>query len=84
MTKKFETIYHYELKDEIEIELKGEFVLIVEGAKAEQITEAEIVQALKKYLNKGYLKKTAILKVSEELQVNKNEVYQIAIRKVKK
>lgn len=84
LTKKFETIYHYELKDEIEIELKGEFVLIVEGAKAEQITETEIVQTLKKYLNKGYLKKTAILKVSEELQVNKNEVYQIAIRKVKK
>lgn len=81
LTKKFETIYHFELKDEIEIDLKGEFVLIVEGYKEKEVNNEEIIKVLKGFIKEGYKNKEAVILTSKKLNVSKNLVYQLSLKK---
>ena len=67
--------------------IKGEIVLIVEGANEVELEEkkkAELekldpVDMVKDYISSGMDKKDAIKKVAKELGVNKNEVYKQCI-----
>ena len=67
--------------------IKGEIVLIVEGAnevelekkKKAELEKIDSVDLVKKYLSEGMNKKDAIKKVAKELGVNKNEVYKKCI-----
>ena len=67
--------------------IKGEIVLIVEGANEVELEEkkkAELekldpVDMVKDYISSGMDKKEAIKKVAKELGVNKNEVYKQCI-----
>ena len=67
--------------------IKGEIVLIVEGANEVELEEkkkAELekldpVDMVKEYIASGMDKKDAIKKVAKELGVNKNEVYKQCI-----
>ncbi len=81
ITKIHETAYRFSLKDGLNIEPKGEFVLVVEGAKKQQkiYTESEIKDILNEYLKQGLSKKDAVKKISQDLKINKNELYKYTI-----
>lgn len=61
-------------------ELKGECVLVLEGAAvvAPEVTDEQIAESLRKHLGAGKSKKDAAKLVSVELDVPKNRAYEIA------
>lgn len=63
-------------------EIKGEIVIVLEGAKKKDKTagDFEIYLKLKEYINKGNTKKDAVLKTADFLNINKNTVYKILNR----
>lgn len=80
LTKLYETYYEFLLEDPIEeLNFKGEFVVMVEGYKQEEITDEEIIKKALEFLDKGYSKKDAINLTSDLLNVNKNKVYELVI-----
>lgn len=82
ITKLHETVYSGVLGS-IEInEPKGEFVIVVDGAK-EVATDFEMSEKehIEYYLEKGYSKKDAIKIVAEERGVSKNSLYKYTIEK---
>ncbi len=84
LTKLFETFYEFYLGDDYsKIELKGEFVVLVEGYQKDQISRDDILKLVDELLTQGMSKKDAIKKVSEKLEVAKNLVYQEVIKREK-
>ncbi|MDO4282417.1 MAG: 16S rRNA (cytidine(1402)-2'-O)-methyltransferase [Clostridia bacterium] len=91
LTKIHEEYIHTTFKEAIEkIEkdgIRGEIVLLIEGANEKEINEKKQVEMLnmdskeqvKKYMDDGMSKKDAIKMVAKEKGVNKNEVYQECI-----
>lgn len=84
LTKKFEEIIREDIQGAINIledrEIKGEFVLIVEGSKEEEIKEEiDIEKELKKYMAEGYSKSKSVKLVAKEYDLSKNEVYEISL-----
>ncbi|MBQ3234628.1 MAG: 16S rRNA (cytidine(1402)-2'-O)-methyltransferase [Clostridia bacterium] len=81
ITKIHETAYRGRLNLLQIDEPKGEFVIVVEGAKGEpcsfEMTEQEHIDY---YLEKGYSKKDAIKAVAEERGVSKNSLYKYTIK----
>lgn len=83
LTKKFEEIIHTTLADAItyfeENIPKGEFVLVVEGAKEtakeNELNNLDIFEHLEHYILEGETKKDAIKLVARDLGVPKREVY---------
>ena len=61
-------------------EIKGEIVLIIEGAQKQQVEEKP-EKLIQKYLEKGIDKKEAIKKVAKELGIPKSQVYKLTIGK---
>ncbi len=59
--------------------VKGECVVVVEGAPPVDIDDHSIVEALERALAAGLTKKAASEEVSEKLHVPKNRVYSIAL-----
>ena len=59
---------------------RGEFVIIVEGAKniESDTDDDKIIECIKEYLEKGYSLKESVGIVSDELNLRKNYVYNIA------
>jgi 16S rRNA (cytidine1402-2'-O)-methyltransferase len=85
LTKKHETFTYSTLKniEEIDIHIKGEYVIIVEGLIHEVIALGETtISMFETYLEKGMSEKEAMKKVAEISGVSKREVYQLI--KVKK
>ncbi len=81
ITKMHETTYRFSLKDAEISEPKGEFVIVVEGAKEVEnefsgLTEKEHIDL---YLSRGLSKKDAIKKVAEERGISKNSLYKYTI-----
>ena len=80
ITKLHETAYRGTLDSLVIDEPKGEFVIVVSGAKEQksnfQLTEKEHIDL---YLSKGYSKKDAIKIVAEERGVSKNSLYKYTI-----
>ncbi|SHH50749.1 16S rRNA (cytidine(1402)-2'-O)-methyltransferase [Tepidibacter thalassicus] len=85
LTKKYEEIIRSSIEDALEIfenrEIKGEFVLIVEGFSEDiEITNNNEDLSLREYVIKlvdeGMSKKEAIKYVAKERKLRKNEVYQ--------
>jgi 16S rRNA (cytidine1402-2'-O)-methyltransferase len=62
------------------VKIKGEFVVIVEGAKVIEFSEAELIIILKERLDSNKTLKTVVKEVSEETGSNKNKVYQLALQ----
>ena len=81
ITKLHEKCFDFTLCDELELEAKGEYVLVVEGNKniIDDFGEMTIAQHLKYYISLGESKNDAIKKVAKERGINKNEVYKVAI-----
>ncbi|WP_233242538.1 16S rRNA (cytidine(1402)-2'-O)-methyltransferase [Sporanaerobacter acetigenes] len=61
---------------------KGEFVIVVEGGKAEKevpLLDIPIKEHIKLYMENGFSKKEAIKKVSKDRDIPKNQVYKESI-----
>ncbi len=81
ITKIHERVYHLSMENQEIEEPKGEFVIVVEGAKElsfdyEVMTEEEHINL---YLKRGMSKKEAISKVAKERGVSKNSLYKYTI-----
>ena len=88
MTKKFEEILRMNISDAIkhfeENEPKGEFVIVVEGAKETSfespLNDMTVKEHVDYYINSGIDKKEAIKKCAEDRDVPKREIYNIYIK----
>ena len=74
LTKLHENKFYFSLNSFPEIDERGEFVLIVDGAKENQ-EEMSIFEHVLFYVNLGLSKNDAIKKVANERHLAKNEVY---------
>lgn len=77
ISKKYEEIYRGNIDDVIkEINVKGEFVIIVDGNKEENTYEnLSIVEHVNLFIKEGYDSKDAIKLVAKERNISKNIVY---------
>ena len=82
ITKIHERTEIFNLKDGYDKEPKGEYVLIVEGAKrGEEYANLTEEEHFKKYLAEGMDKKDAIKRVAKERGVPKSSLYKYTIEK---
>ena len=81
ITKLHEKCNDFTLCEDLDLEIKGEYVLVVEGnkSKLESFDDMTIKQHLNYYISLGYSKNDAIKNVARERGLNKNEVYKVAI-----
>jgi len=80
ITKKFEEFLRGRLSElgDIEDELKGEIVLVIEGKaeeKAEIVDLTEINERIQAYVDTGISASEAIKQVAKEVGMNKHEIY---------
>lgn len=90
LTKLYQEIYRGTLKESIQYFLenkpRGEFVLVLEGKKIEDIKQEKkqewinlsIEEHILKYMNDGVKKKDAIKMVAKDRELPKNEVYKFS------
>lgn len=82
LTKMYETTLRNTTKHFFEnfeeIKLKGEFVLVIEGAVEEEV-EVDIEKVLLEKLNTGMKKSQAVKEVAKEYNIAKNDVYKISL-----
>lgn len=84
LTKTYETVYRGYIYD-IELEPKGEFVIIIRGKSKEVIKEEEIkkfenkseIELYNQYISDGLDKKEALKLVAKNKGISKREVYKI-------
>ncbi len=81
LTKIFESLELTTLSQGLQREIKGEYVLIVEGKTETANTKFAIPveKRLKDLINAGYTKKEAVKEVAKERKVKKDDIYKIAI-----
>lgn len=81
ITKLHEKTLSFCLGDELEIEPRGEYVLVVEGATevAQIVSELSIEDQLKQLIADGVRKNDAVKQVAQKNNISRNEVYKIAI-----
>ncbi|WP_123052635.1 16S rRNA (cytidine(1402)-2'-O)-methyltransferase [Clostridium sp. JN-1] len=91
LTKIHEEVLRMRLKEAIEYfedkNIKGEFVLVVEGKSEEEINQDQkklwekfsIDEHIKMYIEKGLSKKDAVKKVAKDRKIPKSEVYKYSI-----
>lgn len=81
ITKLHETTLDFVLGEEIEIEPKGEYVLVVEGKNINEVeNDLSIEDELKMLISDGMSKNDAIKQVAKNRNMKKNDVYQIALK----
>ena len=85
LTKKYEETFRGTADEALEkfkeSGVRGEFVIIVEGDFSErEIEEIDIIEKLEELLEKGFTKKEAIKKVSQEYGIPKNQVYSKSLK----
>ena len=80
ITKLYERAEQFNLEDGIKSEPKGEYVLLVEGAKIEnenlKLSEKEHIEL---YISQGLDKKDALKKVAKERGVSKSSLYKYTL-----
>ena len=80
LTKIHERAIRFNLKDGFTEEERGEFVLIVEGAKNENVSAIPAEELLKKYLAEGMGKNDAVKRVAKEKGASRQEIYKLTIK----
>ncbi len=82
ISKKFEEVIRGTLAHMPEFVHKGEFVLVVEGAKDEnrELNALSVEEHLQFYIDGGTDKKEAIKKVAKDRNVPKSEIYALAVK----
>ncbi|MFA7598108.1 MAG: 16S rRNA (cytidine(1402)-2'-O)-methyltransferase [Candidatus Cloacimonas sp.] len=83
ISKKFESYYRGELLYFLEhrdiITTKGEFVIICDGFKGVEVSDEQVVELIKSYLEEGESKSSVLAKVCSELNLPKNRVYKLVL-----
>ena len=70
-----------------EKDIKGEFIIIVEGKKieeADKISDETIEALMERYMEKGFDKKEAMKLVAKDKRITKSEVYKYLLKKTEK
>lgn len=82
LTKKHEEFIRCTLEESIELEeLKGEIVIVVEGCSdVKEWDDDSIIELVDSYVAEGISTKDAIKKVSKDIDVAKNRVYEIVLK----
>lgn len=80
ITKIFEGVFCGDLGSEEKPEAKGEYVLIVMPREKKEVTDEEIVAELKKQIELGSDKKTAVFFTAKALRVSENRTYKLALK----
>ncbi len=85
LTKHYEEIFRGTISQAIDkfsiIQIKGEFVIIVEGnTTVNEAIEIDILEYLKQYIDEGLSKKEAIKKLSLDKNIPKNLVYSESLK----
>ncbi len=80
ITKIFEEHLRFTIEEAVkyyeDLNIKGEFVIILEGAKKEkEIIEGTIEELMETYINQGLNEKEAMKKVAKEKGISKSMVY---------
>ena len=82
ITKIYESATVFDLKSGLDIDERGEFVLIVEGiGKGDRFAEMTIEDHIKMYLDQGLSKMDAIKSVAKERGIAKSSLYKYTIEK---
>jgi 16S rRNA (cytidine1402-2'-O)-methyltransferase len=79
LSKKFETYYRGNLEDVsfMDIQLKGECVILLDGYKKEEkVLDASVLKAFDVCIKQGLTSKEAIKKLAETYHVSKNVMYE--------
>jgi 16S rRNA (cytidine1402-2'-O)-methyltransferase len=83
LSKLYETYYRTSIDEVLAnsdmITLKGEFVIIVEGAQEKEYSDAELTEMLQTEIDKDKSKKDAIKKVMEITRKSRNRIYDLAL-----
>jgi len=81
ITKIYESVFDFVLGSELP-ELKGEMVLVVEGAKEiiNPLNSLSVEKHCEYYMNLGFSKTDAIKKTAKDRNVTKNEIYKVMIK----
>ena len=81
ITKIHEEVIRFTLSEGLAGEKRGEYVLLVEGAKQKEnpLNALSVREHVKAYLEKGMDKKEAIKAVARDRGVTKNEIYQAVL-----
>lgn len=75
ISKKFEEIYRGNIEDFIDLEAKGEFVLVIEGNKQNYTENKDVFIDIEDLIEEGYTKNQAIGKVSKKNKIDRNDLY---------
>lgn len=83
ITKLHEKTIRFTLSSVPDLEIKGEYVLVIEGFKDRHfaLNDLTIKEHINYYISLGYTEKDAIKQVASDRKIRKNEVYQEHIRK---
>lgn len=79
ITKIYESVEQFNLRDGLSKEPKGEYVLIVEGKTEEDFSTVPVETLLKKYIDEGMDKKEALKTVAKIKGVSKSSLYKYTI-----
>ncbi len=80
ITKLHEEAVHFELKDGLAGEKRGEYVLVIEGAENENpLCKLSVKDHLLHYISGGMAKKDAVKQVAKDRNAAKSEIYKIAL-----
>jgi len=84
LTKIYETFFRGSIKEVlVQLDgkiLKGEFVILLEGAGERDISDSKIEKLLREKIANGLSKSEAVKKVSKKFDIKKNRVYQVSLR----
>lgn len=80
ISKVYEEVVTFTLGEKAEFTKKGEFVLVVEGAKGKDFTGVSVMEHFSEYIQAGFDKKEAIKKVAADRGVAKSEIYSIVVK----
>lgn len=78
ITKLYETYIRTTLEDAVMMEhnLKGEYVILVEGFRQKEIQNPDIIKMVDNYKNLGLDEKEAMRRVAEDINVSRRDIYQ--------
>ena len=84
LTKRYEEIWRGSLSEAVahttEIKPRGEYVLVVEGATSSEVTEEQMLEALRDELEAGLSRRDAVAAVVALTGAKKRQVYDLALQ----
>jgi len=84
LTKRYEEVWRGSLADAVvhteSVEPRGEYVLILEGAAEQEVTEASLIESLRRELASGQSRRDAVSTVVAMTGAKKRQVYDLALQ----